>query len=147
MATRPTFEHFNQAWADKIIGRRSPKGIDGYLGITVESFEPGRLVAGFDVTDELVTMIGNIHGGCIAALIDHCLGVVMYPIMPEGYWAATTEWKVNYLRPVTAGRVRAEADVVSMSKSLAVVSIEVTNEDRLVALAQGTNTIVPPKTG
>mgnify|MGYP003330332763 CR=1 FL=1 len=39
----------------------------GVLGPVFRAYQPapGRLVAGFDVTDELVTMIGNIHGGCI----------------------------------------------------------------------------------
>jgi uncharacterized protein (TIGR00369 family) len=102
-------------------------------------------VAAFDVTDELITMIGNMHGGCLAALCDHCLGVVMYPIMPERYWAATTEFKVNYLSPVSGGTCRATAEVVSMTRRLAVVRVEVENEGRLVCLAQGTCTIVAPK--
>jgi uncharacterized protein (TIGR00369 family) len=157
VTTRPTFERFDEAWANRIIGRRSPKGIDGYLGIEVERFEPGLLVAAFDVRDDLITMIGNMHGGCIAALVDHCLGVILYPVMGEGYWAATTEFKVNYLAPVSGGRVRATGEIASMTSRLAVVRLEVENEfdkptdgapersTRLVALAQGTSTIVAPR--
>jgi len=145
MGEQPTFEVFNAEFADRVKGARSRQGIDAYLGIEVTEFEPGRLVAHFDVRDELITMIGNMHGGCLAALVDHCLGVVMYPIMPPGYWAATTEFKVNYLSPVSAGRCEAIAEVVSMTRRLAVVRIEIRNEDRLVALAQGTCTIVAPK--
>jgi len=145
MAERPTFEVFNADFADRVKGARSKRGIDAYLGIEVSEFEPGRLVAHFDVGDELITMIGNMHGGCLAALVDHCLGVVMYPVMPPGYWAATTEFKVNYLSPVTGGRCEATAEIVSMTRRLAVVRIEVHNDGRLVALAQGTCTIVAPK--
>lgn len=161
MTTRPTFDYFNEAWAAKMIGRRNTKGVDGYLGIEVERFEPGLLVAGFDVGPDLVTMIGNIHGGCISVLIDHVLGVILYPLMPDRYWAATTEFKTNLLAPVSGGRVRATAEVVSMTKRLAVVRIDVENETetpapdgtggeptrstRLVAIAQGTCTIVAPK--
>jgi uncharacterized protein (TIGR00369 family) len=158
MAERVTFERFDQAWADRVLGKRGKRGIDAYLGIVATEFTPGRLVAGFDVTDELVTMIGNIHGGCVTALIDHVLGVVMYPIMPEGYWAATTEFKTNLLAPVTSGRVEATAEVISMSRRLAVVRVDVENlvgeesaeggrARRLVAVAQGTCTIVAPKGG
>ena len=82
MAEPVTFEHFDQAWTEKVLGKRGRKGIDAYLGIVATEFTAGRLVAGFDVTDEIVTMIGNIHGGCISALVDHVLGVVMYPVMP-----------------------------------------------------------------
>lgn len=147
---KPAFAQFDEAWAARALGAPAPaKGIDGYLGVRVEEFGPGRLVASFAVRDELVTFIGNIHGGCITALVDHCLGVVMYPVMPPGSWAATTEFKVNLVAPVSAGVVRATAEVVSMSKRMAVVRIDVVNEvdgsERLVALAQGTCTVVAPK--
>lgn len=155
MADAVTFEHFDQAWTEKVLGKRGRKGIDAYLGIEATEFTAGRLVAGFDVTDEIITMIGNIHGGCISALVDHVLGVVMYPVMPPKSWAATTEFKINLLAPVTGGRVEATAQIISMSKRLAVVRIDVENitpgadgsppRRRLVAVAQGTSTIVAPK--
>jgi 1,4-dihydroxy-2-naphthoyl-CoA hydrolase len=154
MAEPVVFEHFDQAWTERVLGKRGRHGIDAYLGIVATEFTPGRLVAGFDVTDELVTMIGNIHGGCISALVDHVLGVVMYPVMPPRSWAATTEFKINLLAPVTSGRVEATAQIISMSKRLAVVRIDVENiivdgdgdaRRRLVAVAQGTSTIVAPK--
>lgn len=144
--TKPTFEHFNQDWADKIIGRVSKKGIDGYLGLKVTEVEAGRLVAEMPVTDELITYIGNMHGGCLSALCDHVLGVVMYPVMPDGYWAATTEFKINLMAPVSGGTCVATAEIISMTRRLAVVRIDVENEERLVAVAQGTCTIVAPRT-
>jgi uncharacterized protein (TIGR00369 family) len=154
MAEPVAFENFDQAWTERVLGKRGRHGIDAYLGVVATEFTPGRLVAGFDVTDELVTMIGNIHGGCISALVDHVLGVVMYPVMPPRSWAATTEFKINLLAPVTSGRVEATAQIISMSKRLAVVRVDVENivasdggdsRRRLVAVAQGTSTIVAPK--
>ena len=63
----------------------------------------------------------------------------------ETSWAATTEFKVNYLKPVSEGTCRATANVEAMTKRSAVVSIRVENvtDDgtRLVALAQGTCTV------
>ena len=143
--TQPKFEVFHQDWADKIIGRVSKKGIDGYLQFKVTAVEAGRLVCEMPIRDEIITMIGNIHGGCISALCDHVLGTVMYPVMPEGSWAATTEFKINLLAPVKSGVCVATAEIVSMSRRLAVVRISVENEDRLVAVAQGTCTIVEPR--
>ena len=155
MAEPITFEYFNAEWPEKVLHKRGRSGIDAYLGITATEFTAGRLVAGFDVTDEIVTMIGNIHGGCISALVDHVLGVVMYPVMPPRYWAATTEFKINLLAPVSKGRVEATAEVISMTRRLAVIKVEVVStwtddgsdgpRARLVAVAQGTSTIVAPK--
>ena len=108
-------------------------------------FEAGRLVAQMEVTDELITGMGTMHGGCLSAMCDHVLGVVMYPVMPPGYWAATTEFKINLLAPVTKGVCTATGEIVAMTKRTSVVRIEIENEDRLVALAQGTCTIVAPK--
>lgn len=142
---RPTFETFNEEWAKRVVGARSRSGIDGFLGIVVTDVEPGRVVAEMPVTPELITVIGNMHGGCLSALCDHVLGVVMYPVMPPGYWAATTEFKINLLAPVTKGVCRATSDIIAMTRRLAVVRIEIENEGRLVAAAQGTCTIVAPR--
>jgi uncharacterized protein (TIGR00369 family) len=142
---RPEFETFNEEWAKRIVGVRPKRGIDGFLGLVVTNVEPGRLVAEMEVTPELITMMGNMHGGCLSAMCDHVLGVVMYPVMPAGYWAATTEFKINLLAPVTKGVCRATSEIVAMTKRMAVVRIEIENEGRLVAAAQGTCTIVAPK--
>ena len=145
MAEPIEFEVFNEEFAERVVGRRGKRGIDAYLGIEVTELTAGRLVAEFEVRDELITMMGNMHGGCLSAFVDHCLGVVMYPVMPPGYWAATTEFKINLLRPVSGGTCVCTAEIRSMSRRLAVVSITIENEGRLVALAQGTSTIVAPK--
>ena len=131
--------------ATKFAGFVPKKGIYGFLGITIDSFEPGQLVSSFKVLPDMVTMIGNIHGGCISAFCDHVLGVVLYPAMPKGSWAATTEFKINLLRPVSEGVCTASAEVIAMSKTTAVVRIDVTNKERLVAAAQGTCLIMGPQ--
>jgi len=77
-------------------------------------------------------------------MCDHVLGMVMYPVMPDGYWAATTEFKINLLAPVKGGTCTATSEIISMTKRMAVVRIEIENEGRLVAAAQGTCTIVAP---
>ena len=142
---RPTFDTFNEEWANRILGAKSDRGIDGFLGIVVTEVEAGRLVAEMEVTPALITIMGNMHGGCLSAMCDHVLGVVMYPVMPPGYWAATTEFKINLLAPVTKGTCTATSEIVAMTKRMAVVRIEIENGGRLVAAAQGTCTIVAPK--
>jgi len=145
--TEPKFEVFNQEWADRMVGRVSKKGIDGFLGLQITEVAAGRLVCEMPVTDEVITVIGNMHGGCLSALCDHVLGTVMYPVMPEGYWAATTEFKINLTAPVTGGTCVATARIISMTRRQAVVRIDVENEGRLAAVAQGTCTIVAPRKG
>ena len=145
MSARPTFETYREEWGEKIVGRVGKKGIDAFLGLKIVAVEAGRMVCEMPVTEELLTPIGNMHGGCLSALCDHVLGTVMYPVMPKGYWAATTEFKINLLAPVSGGVCTATAEIISMTRRLAVVRIEVENEGRPAAVAQGTCTIVAPK--
>lgn len=121
------------------------KGLPEFLGLRLTGFEPGRLRAEMLVHDGLMTPFGNMHGGVISALCDHVLGCVCYPHMPRGSWAATTEFKLNLLAPVTGGTLEALAEIVSMSKSTAVVRIDVSNDGRTCAVAQGTVTMRPPR--
>ena len=120
-------------------------GLHRYLGIRLVDFQPGRLRAEMEVHKELLTPFGNIHGGVMAALVDHVLGVVLYPLMEPDQWAATTEFKLNYLAPVKGGTLVAHSTVESITRTTAVVRIEVRNAGRLACLAQGTVLIRGPK--
>lgn len=120
-------------------------GLPGYLGIEHVRFEPGRLWCRATVTEEMLTPFGNAHGGVLAAIVDHVTGIVVYPLMRPGQWAATTEVKLNYIRPVQAGVLETESTVLAITNRSAVVRGEVHYQGRLVCAAQGTLTIVDPR--
>lgn len=120
-------------------------GLPAYLGVEFVRIAPGKLWARADLQPELITPSGNVHGGALAAILDHVTGAVVYPLMPSGCWGATTELKLNYVAPVQVGRVEAEATVLAMTKRSAVVRGELHYADRLVCAAQGTITIVQPR--
>ncbi len=143
----PDFPHYTQKVADAMLepGELIETGLMGFLGIRHVSFGPGTMVGEVDVRDDLLTPFGTLHGGVISALADHVLGSVMYPVMERGQWAATTEFKLNLLRPVREGVLQASAEIISMSRRMAVVRIDITNGDRLAGAAQGTVSIQDPK--
>lgn len=120
-------------------------GLPDYLGIELVRFEPGKLWCRATIREELLTPFGNAHGGVVAGIVDHITGVVVYPLMKRGQWAATTEVKLNYVAPVRAGVVETESTVLAMTNRSAVVRGELYFEGRLVCAAQGTLTIVDPK--
>ena len=113
-------------------------GLPEYLGIRTVDVGPARMVAELDVRPELLNPFGTAHGGVIAGLVDHVLGAVLYPVIERGRWAATTEFKLNLLRAVRSGTLRAEATIVAMTRTTAVVQVEVVNDGQLAGLAQGT---------
>ena len=119
-------------------------GLPAFLGITITEAGPARLVAELEVRPELLNPFGSAHGGVVSALVDHVLGSVLYPHIERGRWAATTTFTINLLAAVREGTVRAEATIVSMTKRTAVVQVDVTNDGKPVALAQGTVLIPEP---
>jgi uncharacterized protein (TIGR00369 family) len=127
------------------LGSRGGGSLPGYLGIELLRFAPGKLWAQATLREELLTPFGNVHGGVIAAIVDHVTGAVVYPLMPSGHWAATTEVKLNYIAPVQADVVSSESTVLAMTNRSAVVRAELFVGERLVAAAQGTLTIVAPR--
>jgi uncharacterized protein (TIGR00369 family) len=143
---QPEFPSYSEKVAKSLEGMVDlGGGLPGYLGLRHVEVGPGILRAEVDVRDDLKTPFGNLHGGVLAALCDHVLGTVCYPVIPRGAWAATTEFKLNYLAPVTDGVLAATARIVSLTRRTAVVRIDVENGDRLVCSAQGTVLVMEPK--
>jgi acyl-coenzyme A thioesterase PaaI-like protein len=83
----------------------------------------------------------------VSAPTDHVLDALLYSVFTRGSWAATPKFKHNPLAPIRAGVVRAEANIISMTKRTAVVRVNIPNDDRTAAAAQGTVAIVAPRCG
>jgi uncharacterized protein (TIGR00369 family) len=142
---KPKFEFDDQTAKRFLENRNSAGGLHTFLGIRISDVGPGTMTGEIEVRPELMTPIGNMHGGVLSAFCDHMLGCVCYPVMKKGQWAATTEFKINLTAPVTQGKVVARAEIVSLTRTQAVVRIDVENEGRLAAMAQGTVTIRDPR--
>jgi uncharacterized protein (TIGR00369 family) len=144
---QPNFEHYDEGIAKAMMrAHESVTGLPKYLGAQLTEFAPGRLVATMGVRPDLLTPFGTLHGGDMAGFVDHVLGCVLYPLMERGQWAATTEFKLNYLAAVRDGTLTAESTVVALTRRTAVVRVEVTNGAQLACVAQGTLLVSdPPK--
>lgn len=141
-------ERYNSNIAEAMLSATDAAGgLPGQLGIQHVRFEPGRFFCTATIDESLLTPFGNAHGGVTAAIADHVTGVVVYPLMEPGQWAATTEVKVNYLAPIKAETIDAEASVVAMTRRSAVVRCELYRQSdrRVLAAAQATLTIVDPR--
>lgn len=125
--------------------RRQP-GLPEYLGMRIAANGPGWCHVELEVTEPLLNPFGAAHGAVVASIIDHALGSAVFPLVPLGTWPATLEFKVNYLAPARPGLLRARSEVKSISSRTAVVGVECTNGDRVVATALGTIALVPART-
>jgi uncharacterized protein (TIGR00369 family) len=146
MPRQTTFKYYDEETAERFVAASEQVGgLPAYLGVRFVEMSAGRLVATMAVRDELLTPFKTLHGGVMAGLVDHVLGCVLYPLMPRGQWAATTEFKLNYLAPVFGGaELRAESTVLSLGRRTAVVQVEVTSGGQLVCVAQGTLLVSEP---
>jgi uncharacterized protein (TIGR00369 family) len=137
---------FNEKVAERFKGTAEGQGgIVEFLGFEITDAGPGWMEAQFVVRDELITSFGNMHGGVLSAFCDHLLGCVCYPAMEKGQWAATTEFKINLTAPVSKGAVTGRAEIMNKTRTQAVIRIDLQNEGRICAIAQGTCTIRDPR--
>ncbi len=115
-----------------------------WLGITVKSAAPDRVVAELTVREALCTAGEIIHGGAIMAFADTigALGTVMN--LREGQGTTTLESKTNFFAPGPVGtRLTAEATPLHRGRRTQVWETRLTNDaGRLVAKVTQTQMVL-----
>ena len=114
-------------------------------GVRFAGCGPGWCETTLDFEPRHAQQDGFVHAGVLATMADHTAGGAAGTCARADQGVLSVEFKINLLSPVSGGTCVATAEIRSMSRRLAVVSISIENNDRLVALAQGTSTIVAPK--
>lgn len=79
-----------------------------FLGLEI-SYPGDACVVAFDVADFMFNPRGTVHGGVLATALDIAMGHLINHEVGPG---ATLEMKVQYLAPVTAGRVTCRGEAL-----------------------------------
>lgn len=109
------------------------------LGLSIERADEHEAVVRMDVPDNLVTPLGTVHGGIIAAHFDTAFGVAISRRLSGLDRIATHNLTVSYVAFSREQVLRCRARVVSLRRSVAVVEGEVVADSgALVAKALGT---------
>jgi uncharacterized protein (TIGR00369 family) len=111
------------------------------LGFTVRSATPGRVVASFTANESHYNMMGTVHGGVTATLLDTVMGCAVHTLLPVGRGYTTLNISVHYVRPITTatGDVVAEADVQHAGRSTAIAHGRIFDaQGRLLATGETT---------
>ncbi|MEK6299877.1 MAG: PaaI family thioesterase [Acidobacteriota bacterium] len=95
------------------------------LGFEIDLVEPGRAVLSVEVRKELTQLHGVMHGGATAALIDTAVAFAIVGASEPSARFTTVEMKVNYLRPISEGRVTAEARLIRDGRRIVVAECDV----------------------
>jgi uncharacterized protein (TIGR00369 family) len=110
-----------------------------FLGIEIESSEPGHAVLSMPIRQELKQNHGVAHGGSIAAVIDSAMAIAIMPMLAENERTTTVDLTIHYLRPLTQGTARASARVVRAGRRVITVSAELfDDQEKLAATAIST---------
>ena len=110
-----------------------------WLGMELDSPEPGTTVASMTITDEHLNPNGVVHGAVPFALIDTGMGGATMGVVEDGYYCASVDVNMRYIRGCSSGRLIATTTVVKKGRT--VVHLEsrvVDHDDRLIATAVGT---------
>ena len=118
------------------------------LGARIAEAEPGRVVLELAVGPQHRHGEGVVQGGVITQIADAAMGITLATLQEDGMWNTTIELKINFLRPVIEGRLRAIGRVVEMKQTLLFSEADVIDEKgRLVARASSTCMPVPQGQG
>jgi len=112
-----------------------------FLGLELGPITPSQVSVHLQVRDELRQNQGVVHGGAIASLIDTASAFAVLTQIELHERVTTTDLTIHYLRPVTSGRMIANARVVRGGKRLFVLAVEVINE-REVLIATAVTTYI-----
>ncbi|HEY1419686.1 MAG TPA: PaaI family thioesterase [Candidatus Dormibacteraeota bacterium] len=125
-----------------------PQGWMETLGARISEAEPGRVVLELLAGPQHRHGGGVVQGGVITQIADAAMGMSLATLQEDGMWNTTIELKINFLRPVVDGRLRAVGRVIEMRQSLLFSEADVIDDrERLVARASSTCMPVPEGQG
>ena len=131
-----------QAMRDGLV---PPPPIAQLFGFALVEAEPGRVVFRCEPDASAYNPIGMVHGGLACTLLDSVLGCAVHTTLAAGVAYTSIEIKVNYLRPIHAGRgpLTASGWVTKPGRTVAFADGEIRDPDgKLTATATGSLLVI-----
>jgi len=113
------------------------------LGMEIVTMTKGEALLQMPFKKELVHPYGMMHGGAIASLADSAVAVALATLVDPNDRITTIEFKINFLAPVSGGKLNARCKILHRGSRTAVGDVEVLNEEgALVAKVLATYSIL-----
>jgi uncharacterized protein (TIGR00369 family) len=120
-------------------GEAPPPPIASLLGFTLTAVGEDTATIELKVDERLANPMGTLHGGALCDIADAAMGMAWASTLGEGETFTTLELKINFLKPVWSGTLRATGRVVKGGHTVGLLKCDVLDEkDRLVARASST---------
>lgn len=112
------------------------------LGMKFVRYGDGTSVLEMEFSKDLANIYGIAHGGAIASLADSACGIALSTKLPAGVHAVTSGLNVNYIAPFKHGeKLIAHGEVVNIGRTTALESARLTQDGKLIAVAQAVHFI------
>ena len=116
-----------------------------YVGCEVVEINDKYVVVSLDILPHHLNLIGILHGGVHATLIDSTMGFIAMLARPE-HSVVTVNLNLNYVAPIEKGKVLVTAEIVHASRKLITTQAFARREDgELLALGTGTFRVLDKK--
>lgn len=121
--------------------------LNAALGIEVDSLDTGHATGSFEVLDRVKQPFGIVHGGTHAAIAETLASVGTYfTVGPEGKIAMGMSNNTTFLRPVSEGKVRADAVAIQQGSTTWVWDVTMRDDqDRVCAVSRVTIAVRPKR--
>jgi uncharacterized protein (TIGR00369 family) len=122
-----------------LTGELPPPPIATLIGFRMVSVEPGRARFEMDADARHHNPMGTLHGGVLCDIADVAMGSAYASTLDDGESFTTLELRINFLRPVRAARLTADATIVQRGRTVGMTECVITDDQgRLIAKASGT---------
>lgn len=120
-------------------GQIPPPPIAQLIGFQMVSVEEGEAVVEFEATERHSNPMGTLHGGVLCDIADAAMGMAYASTLGPGETFTTLELKINFLKPIWTGKLRAIGRVVKRGGIVGLVECDVLDENgQLAARASST---------
>src|SRR2546421_9433567 len=110
-------EHIQNPGRAGALLEAAPAGWMETLGARITEAEPGRVVLELVAGPQHRHGGGVVQGGVITQIADAAMGMSLATLQEDGVWNTTIELKINFIRPMIEGRLRAIGRVVEMTET------------------------------
>ena len=86
----------------------------GYVGCELEYMEDSKVVVTLEVQEHHLNLIGILHGGVHATLLDSAMGILAMTARP-GERVVTSSLNIHFTSPVRIGKVTVIAEILHKS--------------------------------
>ena len=120
-------------------GEAPPPPIAALLGFNLTSVGDGEATIELKVDERLANPMGTLHGGVLCDIADAAMGIAYTSQLELGESFTTLELKINFMKPIVRGKLRALGRVVKAGRTVGLVECDVLDEKgSLVARASST---------